>query len=79
MKYSTIIWDADDDPGGNVMHIAEHDLTVENVEEVLAAPASEGYSDSTGNPAVWGHVPDGRFIIVVFEEIDADMIRVITA
>jgi hypothetical protein len=26
-----------------------------------------------------GHVPDGRFIIVVFEEIDADTIRVITA
>jgi uncharacterized DUF497 family protein len=79
MKYSTIIWDEEDDPRGNVMHIAEHDLTVEDVEEVLAAPVSEGLSDSTGMPAVWGYVPDGRFIIVVFEEIDADTIRVITA
>jgi uncharacterized DUF497 family protein len=71
--------DEEDDPRGNVVHIAEHDLTVEEVEEVLAAPASEGVSNSTGFPAAWGYVPDGRFIIAVFEEIDADTIRVITA
>ena len=79
MKYSSIIWDEQDDLDGNVRHIAEHDLFVDDVEEVLAAPVSQGYSKSTGHPAVWGHVPDGRFIIVVFEEIDADTIRVITA
>jgi hypothetical protein len=27
--YTTIIWDLDDDPEGNVQHIAEHDLTKE--------------------------------------------------
>ena len=79
MRYSSILWDEDDDPHGNVQHVAEHDLTVEDVEEVLAAPVSEGHSDSTGYPAVWGHAPDGRFIIVVFETIDDDTIRVITA
>jgi len=79
MKYSAIIWDEEDDPQGNVSHVAEHDLTVEDVEEALAAPVSEGSSDSTGYPAIWGYVPDGRFILVVFEEIDADTIRVITA
>jgi uncharacterized DUF497 family protein len=71
MKYSSIIWDEDNDPRGNVQHIAEHDLTVEDVEDVLAAPMSTGSSDSTG--------PDGRFIMVVFEEIDDDTIRVVTA
>lgn len=79
MKYSGIIWDEADDPQGNVLHVAEHDLTTDDVEEVLAAPVSEGRSKSTGYPAVWGHVPDGRFIIVVFEEVDSDTIRVITA
>ena len=79
MRYSSIIWDEEDDPRGNVQHVAEHDLTVEDVEEVLAAPLIEGHSDSTGYPAVWGRVPDGRFIIVVFKEIDDDTIRVITA
>lgn len=30
-----IAWDMDDDPEGNVQHIAEHGITVEEVEEVL--------------------------------------------
>jgi uncharacterized DUF497 family protein len=79
MKYSSIIWDEDDDPGGNVQHIAEHDLTIDDVEGVLTAPVSEGHSNSSGLPAVWGYVPDGRFIIVIFDEIDEDTIRVSTA
>ena len=79
MVYSSIIWDDANDPEGNIHHIAEHDLTIDDVEEVLAAPASEGRSNSSGCPAIWGHVPDGRFIIVVFEAIDQDRIRVVTA
>jgi uncharacterized DUF497 family protein len=79
MFYSSIIWDDENDPQGNVQHVAEHDLTVEDVEAVLAAPVSEGLSASTRFPAVWGHVPDGRFIIVVYEVIDEDTVRVITA
>jgi hypothetical protein len=79
MKYSSIIWDEDDDPGGNVQHIAEHGLTIDDVEAVLAAPVSEGHSKSSGLPANWGYVPDGRFIIVIIDEIDADTIRVRTA
>ena len=70
MKYSCYFWDEDDDPAGNVQHVGEHDLAVEDVEAVLSAPVSKGHSDSSGFPAVWGYVPDGRFIIVVFEEID---------
>lgn len=79
MSYSRIFWDDENDPQGNVQHVAEHDLTVEDVEEVLAAPVSEGHSNSTGYPAVWGYVPDGRFIIVIFDAIDEDTIRVFTA
>ena len=35
MPYIEFIWDFDDDPNGNVRHIAEHGLTKEDVEEVV--------------------------------------------
>ena len=35
MPYGTFLWDLDDDPGGNVQHIAEHCITVREVEEVI--------------------------------------------
>jgi len=46
MFYSSIHWDADDDPDGNTQHIAEHGLDVEDVEWVLGAPESAGASKS---------------------------------
>lgn len=79
MYFQSIIWDSDDDPNGNVQHIAEHDLSIDDVEWVLGAPTSEGFSQSSGLPAVWGYTPSGDYIFVVFEQIDADTIRVITA
>lgn len=79
MHYSSILWDADDDPDGNVQHIAEHGLDVDDVEWVLGAPTSEGMSDSTGRPAAWGFTPDGSYIVVIYEKIDEDTIRVVTA
>ncbi|HYM98679.1 MAG TPA: hypothetical protein VET25_02965 [Aestuariivirgaceae bacterium] len=53
VRYSSILWDADDDPDGNVQHIADHGLDVADVEWVLGAPTSEGTSDSSGLPAAW--------------------------
>jgi uncharacterized DUF497 family protein len=79
MDYLRIIWDEDDDPDGNVEHIAEHGLEIADVEHVLASPANEGTSRSSGLPVVWGFTPDGMHIIVVYEHIDEDTIRVVTA
>ena len=79
MNFQSIIWDEDDDPLGNVQHIAEHDLTIDDVEFVLTLPDSEGTSRSSGLPAVWGETEDGRYIIVVYEQIDDETIRVVTA
>lgn len=79
MDFLSIIWDEVDDPLGNVQHIAAHDLTIDDVEFVLTQPLSEGASNSSGLPTAWGFVPDGRYIIVVFEQIDVDTIRVVTA
>ena len=79
MQFTTIIWDRDDDPDGNVEHIAQAELAIEDVEHVLLAPTSTGVSRSSGFPVLWGYTPDGRYIIVVYEEVDDATIRVITA
>ena len=79
MRALRILWDAEDDPDGNVQHIAAHDLTIEDVEAVLASPTSRGNSRSTGLPVVWGYVADGRYILVVYESVDQETLRVVTA
>ncbi len=79
MNIFRILWDEPDDPDGNVQHIAEHGLTIEDVEDVLSNPTSEGNSASTGRPCVWGYTLESIYIIVVYEDIDQDTIRVVTA
>ena len=77
MKWSQIIWD--NLPDGNVEHVEEHDLSIEDVEHVLDHYESAGTSRSTGSPCVFGFTPDGRYVMVVYEEVDADTIRPRTA
>ena len=79
MAFLQILWDDPQDPNGNVQHIAEHGLDMDDVEEVLCSPTSRGASASSGLPAVWGYTLENVYIIVVFEQIDADTVRVITA
>jgi uncharacterized DUF497 family protein len=63
-----IAWDHEDDLVGNVQHIAEHDLSREEVESVLLETSNvEGTSRSSGRPIVFGWTTTGRFIAVVFE------------
>jgi uncharacterized DUF497 family protein len=75
----SFFWDDENDPNGNVEHIGEHDLTLEDVEHVLKRPTEEGTSKSSRFPVVWGYTPDGRFIIVVYGEVAENTVRVITA
>ena len=70
--FHQIIWN--EEPRGNIEHIEEHRLTIEDVEHVLANVESQGVSRSSGQPCVFGHAPDGAFIIVVYERIDEDTI-----
>jgi uncharacterized DUF497 family protein len=74
-----IIWDWDDDPEGNVEHIAEHGLSKEDVESVLMNPDRIGLSQSSGLPTAFGETTDGRYIIVVYQQIDDDTVRPVTA
>jgi uncharacterized DUF497 family protein len=75
--FQRIIWN--DEPGGNIEHIEEHGLTIEDVEHVLANPESEDISRTSGSPCAFGYALDGTFIIVVYEQIDDDTIYPVTA
>lgn len=79
MDFLSILWNDDDDPRSNVRHIAENDLTPEDVGAVLDDPDSKATSRSSGEEAVFGYTPDGRYIIVVYQRIDEDTIYPITA
>ena len=62
-----ICWDWS--PGGNVAHVAEHGVTPEEVEQVLAACLEHRVADRT-EPDRWnvfGFTEARRFLKVVFE------------
>ena len=68
-----VIWDLEDDPQGNFQHIAEHDVTPEEVEEVLNDRHSQtAYSESSGRPITFGWTADGRYLAVIWEFVDED-------
>lgn len=77
MPYYEIIWN--EEPDGNVEHMAEHGLTPDDVEEVLFNPLDRDISRSSGLPIVFGFTPDGRYILVVYEQIDEITIYPVTA
>jgi len=77
MPYYEFIWN--EEPGGNVEHIAQHGLTPEDVEEVVFNPVDRDVSQSSGLPLVFGFTPDGRYIMVVYEQIDDVTIYPVTA
>ena len=63
-----IIWDLEDDPDGNVQHIAEHGISMEDVEDVLSNPNnSTTTSSSRGRSVTFGETLDGRYLAVVWE------------
>jgi hypothetical protein len=74
-----IIWDLEDDPEGNVQKIIEHDLTTDEVEEVLLNPDNETRSRSSGLPASFGYASTGQYIMVIYEIVDEDAVKPITA
>jgi uncharacterized DUF497 family protein len=60
-------------------HLAEHDVTPEEFEEVVSDPDYEDISRSTGNPIAFGSTSEGRFLCCVFIRLGDDMIEPVTA
>ena len=82
MDDAQIVWDPDDDPDGNVQHIAENDLTVDEVEDVLLNPDNWTLISRTSRrPITFGWTFTGRHIAVIWETVcdDPKMIQVRTA
>jgi uncharacterized DUF497 family protein len=83
LRDALIDWDDSDDPEGNTTHIAEHDLTPEEVEFALFDEQTTfDVSDSSGRPIAFGATGTGRFIAVVFDVlnlVDPLVIRPMTA
>ncbi len=79
MGFRRTYWDLDDDPRGNVQHIAEHDVSKEEVEEVLDHPEGIERSRSSGRFIAFGETSTGRLIAVVYDEIDEDAVYPVTA
>jgi len=79
MAWKFIFWDLDDEPDGNVDHISEHGFTKHDVEYVLANPDRHDFSRSSGLPVIFGYTEEGEYVCVVYEEIDDDTIRPVTA
>jgi hypothetical protein len=71
--FEQIIWDLDDEPDGNVQHLAEHGVTREEAEEVLLNPANEvDRSRSSDNWLTFGETSTGKHIVVVWELVLED-------
>ena len=69
-----IVWDEDEGLEGNGSHVAENDLTRDDVEDVLRDEsfAVHAYSRSSGHNATFGYTPAGEHIVVFWREDNDD-------
>lgn len=77
MAEVSIIWDLDEEPTGNVQHVAEHGLTKEEVDSVLLNPENETVESRTsGEPITFGWTMTGKHIAVVWEHVQDDPLTI---
>jgi hypothetical protein len=74
MDYFQFVWTDE-----IVEHLAEHGVSQDDFEYVVTHPLSRGISRSSGLPVVWGYTEDGRYVMVVMEELDQHTILPVTA
>lgn len=72
----SIVWDLPDDPDGNVQHIAQNDISVAEVEEVLGNESNPVVvSRSSDRWMTFGWTSTGRYIAVAWDSIETDPIE----
>ena len=74
MPYYEFLWTAE-----IIAHLAEHGISCEDFEEVVANPERLGVSRATGRPCRWGETADGRPLFCVYEFLDERTIIPVTA
>ena len=65
MPWFDVIWTDD-----NTAHLAEHGILPEEAEQVLQEPDARTRSQSSRRPIAAGYTSTGRYLIVVYEQID---------
>jgi uncharacterized DUF497 family protein len=82
MSDAQVVWDDPDEPDSNAAHVAEHGLTLEEVDEILLDDSIPvAMSRSTGRPCKFGWTTTGKHILVVWDEHhdDPTMVDPVTA
>lgn len=74
MPYFEFFW-----TDGSLEHLAEHEVTPEEFEQVVRDPERRGESRSTNRPCCWGETSDGRYLFCVYEYLDEMTILPFTA
>lgn len=62
-----------------IAHLAEHDISQDDFEQVVSNPERTGKSRFSGDPAAWGYTQDGRYIIAVYQKLDFVTVVPVTA
>ncbi len=62
-----------------IEHLAEHDVSPEDFQEVVMAPDETSLSRSSGRPCCWGETSEGRYLFCVYEFLDSITIVPVTA
>ena len=71
--YFDFIWTED-----IIAHLAEHDVTPDDFEDVVCNPFRLDVSDSSDRPCAFGYTSDGRYIIAVYEQLDDSTVIPVT-
>ncbi|OYV96723.1 MAG: hypothetical protein B7Z73_00215 [Planctomycetia bacterium 21-64-5] len=82
MFIDCIFWDLEDEPDGNVQHLAEHGITIDEFKEVVLDPRNPvTASRSADNFITFGHTSTGKHIAAIWELISDEprSIRPVTA
>ena len=74
MPYYFFVWTPE-----IIAHLAEHDVSPEEFEEVVTNSEYEDVSRSTGNPVAFGSTSAGRRLCCVFKRFEDDLIEPVTA
>jgi hypothetical protein len=59
--------------------LAQRDMSTDDIEAIVNHPEGQDMSRSTGLPVAFGHLLDGRFVIVVYRWVDRFTVQPVTA
>ena len=82
MFIESILWDLEEEPGGNIQHLVEHGISIDEFEEVVLNPKNPVTgSRSSDNFITFGHTSTGKHIAAIWEIVTDEprSIRPITA